>query len=36
VLERLKGLPEAFASGKPLPEVIRLSPEGKTIRKREE
>lgn len=28
VLERLKGLPQAVAEGKPLPEVIRLTPEG--------
>lgn len=30
VLERLKGLPGAVASGKELPEVIRLKPDGTT------
>ena len=33
VLERLKGLPEAVASGKPLPEVIRLNPNGEAVRR---
>jgi hypothetical protein len=33
VLERLKGLPEAVASGKPLPEVIRLSPNGEAVKR---
>ena len=34
VLERLKGLPEAIAQGKPLPEVIRLTSEGENAAKR--
>ena len=32
VLERLKRLPEAVAAGKPLPEAIRLNPDGSTAR----
>ena len=34
VLERLKGLPEAVAQGKPLPETIRLTPEGEAARRK--
>lgn len=34
VLERLKGLPEAVAQGKPLPEVIRLTPDGEAARRK--
>ena len=33
VLDRLRGLPKAVAEGKPLPETIRLTPEGETARK---
>ncbi|RIH85602.1 Rad52/Rad22 family DNA repair protein [Calidithermus roseus] len=33
VLERLKGLPKAVAEGKPLPEVIRLTADGESVRK---
>lgn len=32
VLERLKGLPKAVAEGKPLPEVVRLTPDGEMKR----
>ncbi|PZA08319.1 Rad52/Rad22 family DNA repair protein [Meiothermus sp. Pnk-1] len=34
VLDRLKGLPKAIAEGKPLPEVIRLTPEGESAKGR--
>lgn len=33
VLERLRGLPQAVAEGKPLPEVIRLDPNGVAVRR---
>ncbi len=33
VLERLKGLPDAVAAGKPLPEVVRLNANGETVKR---
>ena len=32
-VQRLEGLPQAVAEGKPLPEVVRLNAEGEAARK---